>query len=237
MSCSGTNAYRYGTMKDWVINLTVVLADGTIVKTRRRSRKSSAGYDLAQLMIGSEGTLGLVTEATIKLTAAPFNPCIAVATFDNLHSAVRTSLRLTNAGAMIDAMELLDEGTMKAINYSGISSVRWQEQPTLFLKFSGPDSTVSDQVALSRIAATENSCTSFEVSSDKDKMDAWWDARKNVGRALIAHKKVPSDVLIPSDAAVPISRLADLMTASQELLKAADMPGSIFGHVGDGELA
>lgn len=235
MSCSGTNAYRYGTMKEWVIALTVVLADGSVVKTRRRPRKSSAGYDLTRLMIGSEGTLGLVTEAVLKLASAPTNLHVAVVTFPDVQAAVRTGLRLTGSGLLIEALELLDAESMKAINMAKVSYISWQELPTLFLKFAGSRDMVKDQIEIATKAAQWNHCTKFEVTDEQALVDAWWDARKAVGKALLARKRDPSDVFLPSDAAVPISRLADLMVESQRMLADAKMVGSVVGHLGDGE--
>ncbi|KAL9617811.1 MAG: hypothetical protein Q9160_007416 [Pyrenula sp. 1 TL-2023] len=235
MSCSGTNAYRHGTMKEWVIALTVVLADGSVIKTRQRPRKSSAGFDLTRLMIGSEGTLGLVTEAVLKLTSAPTNLHVGVATFPDIQSAVRTGLSLTGSGMLIDALELLDAESMKAINMAQVSPITWQEYPTLFLKFSGSVNTVKDQIVSVEEAATQNYCKTFEVTDQTDLIETWWDARKAVGKALLAQKKDPSDVFLPSDAAVPVSRLADLMVESQKMLANAQMVGSVVGHLGDGK--
>ena len=136
-SCSGTNAYRYGTMKDWVLGLTVVLADGTIIKTRHRPRKSNAGYDLTRLFIGSEGTLGLITEASLKLTNKPENVQVAVAAFPSTHQAAATATRLVQKGLPLAAIELLDDMAMRAVNQGGQTNRTWPEEPTLFLKFSG----------------------------------------------------------------------------------------------------
>lgn len=234
MSCSGTNAYRYGTMKEWVIALTVVLADGTVIQTRRRPRKSSAGYDLTRLMIGSEGTLGLVTEAVLRLASLPKNLHAAVVRFSDIHAAVRTGLFIARSGILVEALELLDAESLVAINLANISSFRWSESPTLFLKLSGPMNTVNDQINAIKQAALQNNCNNFEVTNEPDLISTWWNARKAVGRALLSRKKHPSDVFLPSDAAVPISRLADLMVESQRLLAAAGMLGSVIGHLGDG---
>lgn len=234
MGCSGTNAYRYGTMKDWVISMTVVLADGTIVKTRRRPRKSSAGYDLARLIVGSEGTLGLVTEAVLKVTSAPQNLHVAVATFPSTHAAVRAAVSLIGCGLPIDALELIDKHSMGAINKSGLSSKHWQLSPTLFLKFSGSRFAVEDQVKMTQEAAKNNQCENFEVSSEKSEIEVTWGARKTVGKSLIAMKKDPSDLFLAADTAVPISRMGDIIEETHQAIIDAGFVGSTLGHVGDG---
>jgi D-lactate dehydrogenase (cytochrome) len=131
---SGTNAVRYGTMKDWVINLTVVLADGTVIKTRRRPRKSSAGYNLTSLFVGSEGTLGLVTEITLKLTVIPQETSVAVVTFPSIRDAAAASSKIMRAGVPVAAMEIMDEVQMRVINQTGTTMRKWKEVPTMFFK-------------------------------------------------------------------------------------------------------
>src|ERR1700753_3855199 len=133
-NCSGTNAVRYGTMKDWVINLTVVLADGTIIKTRKRPRKSSAGYNLTGLFVGSEGTLGIVTEITLKLTVIPQETSVAVVTFPTIRDAAAAASRVMRAGVPVAAIELMDEVQMKVINKTGATNKTWKEVPTMFFK-------------------------------------------------------------------------------------------------------
>ncbi len=150
--CSGTNAVRYGTMKDWVINLTVVLADGTIIKTRRRQRcalpsnfpsivsakylysKSAAGYNLTNLLIGSEGTLGLVTEITLKLAVIPKETSVAVVTFPTIRDAAAAASKVMRAGVPVAAMEFMDEVQMSVINRFGSTPKKWKEVPTMFFK-------------------------------------------------------------------------------------------------------
>ncbi|KAM0230355.1 hypothetical protein ACHAPO_009350 [Fusarium lateritium] len=146
-NCSGTNAVKYGTMKDWVVNLTVVLSDGTILKTRRRPRKSSAGYNLNSIFVGSEGTLGFVTEATLKLAPIPENTGIAVVTFPTVKAAASMAIEVIRRGVPISAVEILDEVLMSVINKMGATSRNWSEVPTLFFKFSGSDAVVKDSIA------------------------------------------------------------------------------------------
>ncbi|KAI9699490.1 MAG: D-lactate ferricytochrome c oxidoreductase [Candelina mexicana] len=234
MSCSGTNAYRHGTMKNWVISITLVLADGTIVKTRNRPRKSAAGYDLTSLLVGSEGTLGLVTEAVLKVTSVPKNQHVAVTAFPSTHAAVEAAVLLINGGLPIDALELLDQYSMIAINRSGLSSRSWKERPVLFLKFSGSRQAVQEQLRMAQQAASEKGCESFEVLSEEREIDVAWSARKQVGPSLIAMKQDPSDLFLTTDAAVPISSLAEMIDWTHQIIKEAGLIGSTLGHVGDG---
>jgi D-lactate dehydrogenase (cytochrome) len=134
-NCSGTNAMRYGTMKDYVVNLTVVLADGSIIKTRHRPRKTSAGYNLTGLFTGSEGTLGIITEATLKLAIIPESFSVAIATFSTVKEAADAAFKMMRKGVPLAALELMDDVQMKVINKSGGAGGRmWEERPTLFLK-------------------------------------------------------------------------------------------------------
>jgi D-lactate dehydrogenase (cytochrome) len=133
-NCSGTNAVRYGTMKDWVVNLTVVLADGSVIKTRRRPRKSSAGYNLTSLFVGSEGTLGMVTEITLKLAVIPEETSVAVVTFPTIRDVARTASMVMRAGIPVAAMEVMDEVQMRVINQTGVTGKVWKEMPTMFFK-------------------------------------------------------------------------------------------------------
>jgi len=134
IGCSGTNAMRYGTMRDWVLNLTVVLADGTVIKTRQRPRKSAAGYNLTNLFVGSEGTLGIITEITLKLTVLPQETSVAVVTFPTIKDAATAAGDIIRTGAPIAACELLDEVQMSVINRAKTTERFWKEVPTLFFK-------------------------------------------------------------------------------------------------------
>jgi D-lactate dehydrogenase (cytochrome) len=134
-NCSGPNAFRYGTMKDWVLSLTVVLADGTIIKTKNRARKSSAGYNLNSLFTGSEGTLGIITEATLKLAVIPDQFSVAIATFDTVRQAAFAASKMVRAGLPLAALEMMDEKQMEFINKNGGAGGRlWEEKATLFIK-------------------------------------------------------------------------------------------------------
>lgn len=136
-NCSGTNAFRYGTMKDWVVSVTVVLADGQVIKTRRRPRKTSAGYNLTSLFVGAEGTLGIVTEVTMKLAVIPQDTSVAVVSFPTIRDAATAATKLIRSGIQLAALELMDEVQMQVVNRHGSEAVRktkWDESPTLFLK-------------------------------------------------------------------------------------------------------
>ena len=232
--CSGTNAYRYGTMKDWIISTTIVLADGTIVKTRNRPRKSTAGYDLTRLMVGSSGTLGLVTEAVLKVTAKPENEQVAVIAFPSTYKAVSTVIDAVQRGLPLAALELLDENTMSAVNESGYTDKEYKVTPTLFVKFSGTKEAVKEQINVLGALAEKYGRESFESSGDPEEIDALWSARKTALWSLIAQKRDPDDKFLGSDVAVPISRLADIIEETKDKFKEADLLGSTLGHVGDG---
>ena len=232
--CSGTNAYRYGTMKDWVISTTVVLADGTIVKTRNRPRKSTAGYDLTRLMVGSSGTLGLVTEAVLKVTAKPENEQVAVIAFPSTYEAVSTVIDAVQEGLPLAALELLDENTMRAVNESGYTNKEWKVTPTLFVKFSGTKETVNEQISVVSALAGKYGRVSFESSGDPEQISALWSARKTALWSLIAQKRHPDDKFLGSDVAVPMSRLADIIEEARDRTQEAGLLSSTLGHVGDG---
>jgi D-lactate dehydrogenase (cytochrome) len=233
-NCSGPNAYRYGPMKDWVISTTIVLADGTIVKTRNRPRKSSAGYDLTRLIVGSSGTLGLVTEAVLKVTAAPENEQVAAIAFPSTQKAVDTVIELVQKAIPVSALELLDAFTMKAVNQSGYTDKQWKETPTLFLKFSGTKAAVQEQLRVVKDAAKKNNSQSWESSADPAQISAIWSARKTALWSLIAMKKHPDDEFGSADIAVPISRLAQILEETNAEIEKRQLLGSTLGHVGDG---
>ena len=233
--CSGTNAYRYGTMRDWVLSLTVVMADGTILKTRQRPRKSSAGYDLTRTFIGSEGTLGLVTEAVLKVTALPQNPRVAVATFPTIRAAAECVFRVVGAGIPIAAVELLDDVQMRCINDSGTTTKSWTEAPTLFFKFSGATPTsVKESIAQVQKHARAVGSNSFEFARDEDEAAELWSARKEALWSVMAKRRSEADHVWTTDVAVPISRLPDIIEETKADMAASGLLGSIVGHVGDG---
>ncbi|KAL9565159.1 hypothetical protein ACKAV7_010804 [Fusarium commune] len=233
-NCSGTNAMRYGTMKDYVINLTVVLSDGSVIKTRHRPRKTSAGYNLTALFTGSEGTLGIITEATLKLAIIPENFSVATATFSTVKEAADAAFKIMRRGVPLAALEMMDDVQMKVINQSGGAGGRvWDEHPTLFLKFSGSQNAVQDSIKLAKEVASSNSCRSFEFAKTEDEMQSLWSARKQALWANLAVR--PEDTQIWStDVAVPLSRMAELIEISKQKASQLGLFNSVLGHVGDG---
>jgi D-lactate dehydrogenase (cytochrome) len=194
-NCSGTNAVKYGTMKDWIINLTVVLADGTVIKTRRRPRKSSAGYNLNGLFVGSEGTLGLVTEATLKLAVVPEEFSVAVVTFPSIRDAASAAAGVMQTGIPVAAMEIMDEVQMKVVNMGGATAPRvWKEMPTLFFKFSGTKAGVKEHIGLVQRITKANKGSNFEFAKDAREQKLLWSARKESLWSMLALRKEGEEV-------------------------------------------
>ena len=231
--CSGTNAYRYGTMREWVLSVTAVLADGTIIKTRQRPRKSSAGYDLTKLFVGSEGTLGLVTEATLKLAVIPEHTSVAVASFGTIRQAADTVSKIVSKGVPVAAVEILDDAQMKCINDAGFTSRTWREKPTLFFKFTGTKNSVKEQIATAKDMAKRSGGESFEFAKDKHEQHELWSARKEALWSTMAQRN-DGEKIWTGDVAVPVSRLPDIIEETKEDMKTSGMFGTIVGHVGDG---
>ncbi|KAK4192573.1 FAD-linked oxidase-like protein [Podospora australis] len=233
-NCSGTNAVKYGTMKDWVINLTVVLADGTVIKTRRRPRKSSAGYNLNGLFVGSEGTLGLVTEATLKLTVIPEEFSVAVVTFPSIRDAASAAAEVMQTGIPVAAMEIMDEVQMKVVNMGGATAPRvWKEMPTLFFKFSGTKAGVKENISMVQKITKSNKGSNFEFAKDAREQKLLWSARKESLWSMLALRKDGEEVW-STDVAVPFSRLADIIEVSKKEMDELGLFASILGHIGDG---
>lgn len=236
-NCSGTNAFRYGTMKDWVINLTVVLADGQVIKTRRRPRKTSAGYNLTSLFVGAEGTLGIVTEITLKLAVVPKETSVAVVSFDSIADAASAASKLIRSGIPLAALELMDDIQMRVINRHGSADVRkikWDESPSLFLKFSGPTKEAV-QGDVSRVADIIQSASpeKFFFAKSKQEETSLWAARKEALWTMTSIKP-EGHVIWSTDVAVPISRLAEIVEISKKEGAELGVFSSIIGHVGDG---
>ncbi|KAF2713827.1 hypothetical protein K504DRAFT_498620 [Pleomassaria siparia CBS 279.74] len=232
--CSGTNAYRYGTMKDWVLSLTVVLADGTIIKTRQRPRKSSAGYDLTRMFIGSEGTLGLVTEAVLKVTVKPQHTSVAVCAFGSVRQAADCVFRVVGAGVPIAAIEILDDVQMQCINDAGMTKKTWKAAPTLFFKFAGTPSSVKEQIGQVQSLAKKAGSVSFEFAKSEQEKEDLWQARKEALWSVMAKAENDDMAVWTTDVAVPISKMPEIIEETQLEIKKSGLLGSIVGHVGDG---
>lgn len=232
--CSGTNAYRYGTMREWVLSLTVVLADGTVIKTRQRPRKSSAGYDLTRLFIGSEGTLGLVTEATLKLTVKPQSTNVAVASFGSIAHAAECVTSVVEAGIPVAGVEILDDVQMKCINASQSTSRQWKESPTIFFKFTGTPAAVKEQIGMVQKLASKASGKSFEFAKGEEEMAELWSARKQALWSVMAMRRGAGDHVWTTDVAVPMSKLPDIIEATKADMTESGLLAGICGHVGDG---
>jgi D-lactate dehydrogenase (cytochrome) len=227
---SGTNAVRYGTMRENVLGLTVVTADGRIIRTSRRSRKSSAGYDLTRLFVGSEGTLGIMTEVTVRLYAVPEAMSAAVCSFRDIAGAVGTVIQTLQAGIPIARSEALCATTMKAIN--AYSKTAYKEQPTLFLEFHGTERGVVEQAELVQEIAAERGGEGFQWATKPEDRNRLWAARHQAYFASLQLR--PGTRAVSTDVCVPISRLTECMVATAADIAAASMPIPMFGHVGDG---
>ncbi|UPX13821.1 D-lactate dehydrogenase (cytochrome) [Ascochyta rabiei] len=232
-SCSGTNAVRYGTMKEWVINLTVVLADGTIIKTRKRPRKSSAGYNLTNLFVGSEGTLGIVTEITLKLAVIPQETSVAVVTFPTIRDAAAAASKVLRAGVPVAAMEIMDDVQMGVINKAGSTNRKWKEVPTMFFKFSGTKAGVQENIQLVKNISQMHKSGNFEFAKTAEEGKQLWSARKESLWSMMAIRR-EGDEVWSTDVAVPISRLPDIIEISKKEMDDLGLFASILGHIGDG---
>lgn len=243
-SASGTNAYKYGTMKENVVNLTVVLADGTTIKTKQRPRKTSAGYDLTRLFIGAEGTLGIITEITVKLHVRPVVEFVSLASFPTIKDAAATAQEIiSRSGMQPNAIEILNEAMVSFVNASqGAGEHQFLEKPTLLFKFGGATKEdVDSQVALATKIAARNHLISLETSLNRDQNDTLWTARRaGLWSTFEYGSQVLEDTLDvqvwTTDIAVPISRLAQVIAETNDDLVALGFGNkfSVMGHIGDG---
>jgi len=228
---SGTNAVRYGTMRENVLGLTVVTADGRVIKTGGRARKSSAGYDLTRLFVGSEGTLGIITEIQLRLYGIPEAMSAAVCSFETLEGAVNTVIETIQMGVPIARCELMDETIMRAVN--AYAKLSYPERPTLFFEFHGTTAGVHEQAETVGEIAHANGGQDFQWTAAEEERQRLWQARHDAYYAILALK--PGSKGWGTDACVPISRLAECIMATRDDIAAH--PGviaPIFGHVGDG---
>ncbi|TAQ89757.1 hypothetical protein B7494_g1931 [Chlorociboria aeruginascens] len=231
---SGTNAMRYGTMKDWVVNLTVVLADGTVIKTRRRPRKTSAGFNLTSLFIGAEGTLGLITEITLKLAVIPETTSVAIVTFPTLKDAATAASKIMRTGIPLAAMEIMDDVQMSVINKNGGTGGRlWEERPTLFFKFSGTAQAIQEHIQKVRSISTSHLGSSFQFARTEAERTLLWSARKQALWSILAIRP-PGTEIWSTDVAVPFSRMAEIIELSKQESSRLGLFSTVLGHVGDG---
>jgi len=227
---SGTNAVRYGTMRDNVMATSTVLADGRIMKTGGRARKSSAGYDLTRLLVGSEGTLGIMTELTVKLHPIPEAISAAVCTFPSIEAAVQTVIQTIQLGVPVARIELLDALSLAAINK--FSKTTLAEAPTLFFEFHGSPAAVAEHAETVQAIADEMGGANFEWATRPEDRSRLWQARHDAYFACLQLK--PGCRCFPTDVCVPISRLAECIAATYEDIAQVSIPIALFGHVGDG---
>ena len=227
---SGTTAVRYGTMKDNVLALKVVRPDGELMTTSRRARKSSAGYDLTRLMVGAEGTLGIITELTLKLHGLPEATASAVCRFPSIQAACDAAITAIQTGIPIARVELLDEIQVKVCNT--YSKLGLPEEPTLFLEFHGTQASVTEQSERFGDIAREYGAGSFEWSARPEDRTRLWQARHDIFWALRGYRAGAKVVV--TDVCVPISRLAECVTETKRDAETSGIIAPIVGHVGDG---
>lgn len=227
---SGTNAVRYGTMRENVLGLTVVLADGRVIRTGGRARKSAAGYDLTRLFVGSEGTLGVITEIGLRLHGIPEAISAAVCGFATLAGAVDTVIMTIQCGIPVARIELLDEVQMDAVNRH--SNLDYPVRPTLFFEFHGSEAAVAEQVERVGEIAADNGGGDFRWATRPEDRSTLWQARHDAYYAAIALR--PGAKGWPTDVCVPISRLADCILETKADVERSGLLAPIVGHVGDG---
>jgi len=227
---SGTNAVRYGTMRENVLALEVVTASGEVIHTGTRAKKSSAGYDLTRLMVGSEGTLGIVTEVTVRLFPLPEAVSAAVCSFPSIEAAVRTVIQTIQLGVPIARVELLDANSVRMVNNYSKTTLR--EEPMLLMEFHGTPASVKEQAETVQDIANEFGGQAFEWASTPEDRTRLWTARHNAYFAAVS--SVPGCRAISTDTCVPISRLADCLLDSITEADASGLPYFLVGHVGDG---
>ena len=227
---SGTNAVRYGTMRENVLGLTVVTAEGKIIKTGMRAKKSSAGYDLTRLYVGSEGTLGIITEVTLKIYPQPEAISAAICSFQDIASAVNTVIQTIQMGVPIARVEFVDENGVKAINKH--DKLTLPEKPLLLFEFHGSEGGVKEQAELVQQIADEHGAVGFEWATRPEDRTRLWQARHNAYFAVLQMR--PGCRAISTDCCVPISRLAECLLETKADCERQNLIHAIIGHVGDG---
>jgi D-lactate dehydrogenase (cytochrome) len=227
---SGTMAVRYGTMKDNVLSLEVVLADGRVIRTARRARKSSAGYDLTRLFVGAEGTLGVITEVTLKLHPQPDAISSAVCAFQTLGDAVSAAIGVIQSGIPVARIELLDAVMMRGVN--ALAKLAYSEAPTLFFEFHGSKAGVAEQAETAQGIASDAGGRGFEWATSSEDRSRLWHARDNTLYAGTALR--PGSRAMVTDVCVPISRLVECLVETAADIEASGLVAPVVGHVGDG---
>ncbi|KAJ3195188.1 hypothetical protein HK101_000898 [Irineochytrium annulatum] len=237
-NCSGTLAFRYGTMKDNVLNLRVVLADGTVLQTRRRAVKSSAGYDLTRLFIGSEGTLGIITAATLRLRVIPRHTSIGLAQFPTLDAAAGVVQKLARSGVGFNRLEILDDLCVRAVNLHDLEpEERFKEWTTLLVECAGASEVeMREQVKVfTDVCSKVEGGSGVTISTSNTESERLWSLRKRAFFAAPALRRGESDVgVLVTDVAVPVSRLVESLGEAKRLLKQRRLVGPIVAHAGDG---
>jgi D-lactate dehydrogenase (cytochrome) len=230
--CSGTNACRHGTMSNHVLNLTVVLPNGEIIKTAQRARKSAAGYNLTQLFIGSEGTIGVVTEATLKLQIIPEKTSVAVVNFPTIKAATQAATHILQHGIQLGAVELMDHKYIDIINH--VEGFNYDLKPTLFLKFTGNKDNVELDIKRTQrlIEDLHPEAGEFLFSKNDEERDKLWQARKAALWSCISYYS--PQVCYITDVCVPISKSAEIISETQRDIDSSWLNGPIVAHIGDG---
>jgi D-lactate dehydrogenase (cytochrome) len=227
---SGTNAVRYGTMRENVMSLTAVMSDGQVISTARRAHKSAAGYDLTRLLVGSEGTLGVITEVTLRLHGIPEAIAAAVCPFPTIADACKTAIAAIQSGLPLARVELLDELQIRACNI--YSKLTLAETPTLFVEFHGTQSSVDEQVEQFEAIARDNGGSDFKWSTKPEERTTLWQARHDAAYSCLVLR--PGAKVMATDVCVPLSRLAECVSLTKQDLADSGLFGPIVGHVGDG---
>ncbi|MCL6517626.1 FAD-linked oxidase C-terminal domain-containing protein [Alicyclobacillus sp.] len=229
-NASGTTAVRYGVMRDQVLDLEVVLADGSIVRTGSMARKSSAGYNLTGLFVGSEGTLGVITELTLKVYGIPEHTVAARAEFPDLYAACQAAYGIIGSGIPIARVELVDEHTVAAVNR--FKGTAYPETPALFLEFQGTKAAVEGDVRLAEEICREEGATAFRFETDSAARHELWEARHDAALAILAVR--PGSRMKVTDVCVPPSDMPEAIRRARETIDRHGVHGAILGHVGDG---
>jgi D-lactate dehydrogenase (cytochrome) len=229
-NASGTNAVKYGVMRDQVLGLEVVLADGTAMRTGGMAMKSSAGYDLTGLLVGSEGTLGVFTELILRLYPLPERIVAARAVFPDIEAAGRAAVAMIRTGMDVGRVELVDARTIGAVN--AYKHTDYTVAPTLFLEFSGSKAGVEDDVAAARETSAVEGCSLLEVEADEAAREKLWEARHDA--ALAIRDLYPGMGMMSTDVCVPISDLPGALRHARDTIESRGLEGAILGHVGDG---